>query len=363
MRILFVVVIIIHAAIHLLGFVKGFEFKEVKSLTMPISKTAGIFWLLATVLLLFYAISFMLNHKYQWIFGFVAVAISQLLIIFFWKDAKFGTIANLMILVVVLVTFGKHQFQSMVEKESQIILKSTASNNNLLVTKQSLDSVPLPVERWLIRSGVVDKPYATSAKVAQTLQLKMKPDQEQWLSANANQISNLQEPAFIWSVEVKMNPFLNFYGRDKLINGNGTMLIKLNALFNIVNETGPKISEGSMQRYLGEMVWFPTLALSDYVSWQSVNDSTAIATLNYMEKHVSGTFSFNSEGDFIQFSTFRFMGNDPNSQRYEWVLKVQDYNIFEGIKIPSKMTATWKLTAGDWTWLKLQIDDVNYIDE
>jgi hypothetical protein len=360
MRILFVIVVFIHAAIHLLGFVKGFEFKEIKALTMPISKTAGMCWLLATLLLLFYAISFIINHKQQWIVGLMAVVISQLLIIVFWKDAKFGTIANLIILVVVMVTFGKHQFQSMVEKETQIILKSNTSNNNLIVTKQSLDSLPLPVKRWLIRSGVVDRPYATSAKVVQTLQLKMKPDQQRWLQATATQFTNIQVPAFIWNVEVKMNGFLSFYGRDKLVDGNGTMLIKLNALFNIVNETGPKISEGSMQRYLGELVWFPTLALNEHISWQAVNDTTAIATLNYGGNKVSGTFSFNAEGDFVQFSTWRYMGNEANAPRYEWVLDVQDYQFFEGYKIPSQMTATWKLPEGDWTWLKLQIDDVTY---
>lgn len=54
------------------------------------------------------------------------------------------------------------------------------------------------------------------------------------------------------------------------------------------------------------------------------------------------------------------MGNEANAPRYEWVLEVQDYQFFEGYKIPSQMTATWKLPEGDWTWLKLQIDDVTY---
>lgn len=360
MRILFILIIIIHGTIHLLGFIKAFEFKEVKALTLPISKTAGLFWLLATVLLLFYAISFLINLKQQSIVGLMAVVISQLLIIVFWKDAKFGTIANLIILAVVLVSFGKYQFQSMVKKETQQVLNATTINSNLLVTQSSLENLPIPVKRWLKNSGVVGKPYIATAKILQRAQLKMKPDQEQWLPATATQFTNLQVPAFIWNVEVKMNGFLSFFGRDKLVDGNGTMLIKLNSLFDIVNESGPKISEGSMQRYLGELVWFPTLALSEHITWQSVNDTTAIATLNYQGNEVSGTFSFNAEGDFIQFSTWRFMGNEANAPRYEWVLEVQDYQFFEGYKIPSQMTATWKLPEGDWTWLKLQIDDVTY---
>jgi len=360
MRYVFIIITIFHALIHLLGFVKGYELKEVKALTMPISKTAAIWWLLATGLLLTYSISFIVNHKYQWIFGLMAVVVSQLLVIFFWKDAKFGTIANIIIFLVVLVAFGQYQFNAMVAKETAKVLQHDDRNHLELITDRSLENLPIPAKRWLKNSGVVGKPYIATAKVLQSAQLKMNPEQEKWLSAKATQISNLQQPSFIWNVDVKMNSLMHFYGRDILMNGDGSMLIKLNALFTIVNETGPKISEGSMQRFLGEMVWFPTLALSENVSWQSVDDTTAIATMSFKEKQVSGSFKFNSEGDFIQFSAMRYMGNDANAQRHEWVLEVADYQVFEGIKIPSKMTAAWKLPEGDWTWLKLQIDDVTY---
>jgi len=54
------------------------------------------------------------------------------------------------------------------------------------------------------------------------------------------------------------------------------------------------------------------------------------------------------------------MGNDENSRRYEWIILVEEQKIFEGIKVPSKMTATWKLDEGDWTWLKLEINEIKY---
>jgi hypothetical protein len=31
-----------------------------------------------------------------------------------------------------------------------------------------------------------------------------------------------------------------------------------------------------------------------------------------------------------------------------------------GVKIPVKLTATWKLDEGDWTWLKLEITEIKY---
>jgi len=51
----------------------------------------------------------------------------------------------------------------------------------------------------------------------------------------------------------------------------------------------------------------------------------------------------------------RYQGNEPESERQEWVLEVDEYANFDGVWIPSKMTATWRLPEGDWTWLKLQV--------
>jgi len=36
------------------------------------------------------------------------------------------------------------------------------------------------------------------------------------------------------------------------------------------------------------------------------------------------------------------------------------YREFEGIRIPAISTVTWKLKEGDYTWLKLELTEVNY---
>jgi len=108
------------------------------------------------------------------------------------------------------------------------------------------------------------------------------------------------------------------------------------------------------------MVWFPSLALSPHISWEQINDNAAKAVMNYKGSSGSGTFYFNPDGDFFKFSAMRFMGNGADAGKHEWVLSVNDYHTFEGIRVPSKMTATWKLEAGDWTWLKLEIEDIKY---
>jgi hypothetical protein len=91
-----------------------------------------------------------------------------------------------------------------------------------------------------------------------------------------------------------------------------------------------------------------------------VDPLTARAVIESHGTRGEGLFHFNEEGDFVKFSAMRFKGNEEGAKRYEWVIEVQEYAVFEGIRVPSLMTATWKLEEGDWTWLEMKILDVKY---
>nr|MBI1232315.1 hypothetical protein [Cytophagales bacterium] len=360
MRYIFVAMVVIHGFIHLLGFIKAFDISDIKELTLPISKPMGIFWLITGITFLAYGGVYLSGSRYAWLLGFVAVVFSQVLVILFWQDAKFGTIPNVLILLISVLAYGQFNFQNLIERETQVIIRGVSGSSGAIVSPDDLQELPDPVARWLQRSGAVGKPYIFGGKVLQKAAMKLKPEQDYWLQARAVQFTNIEVPAFIWTVDLKMNRLIRMRGRDKFENGKGEMLIKLNSLFNVVNESGPKLDEGTIQRYLGEMVWFPSLALSPYVSWTAIDAHSAKATMEYQGAKGSGTFYFTDEGDFISFSAMRYKGNEPEAKKYEWVLSVDGYESFEGIRVPAKMTATWKLENADWTWLQLEIDDIAY---
>lgn len=360
MRLVFLLIVLFHGLIHLLGFVKGFGLMEVKELKLPISKSMGFAWLTAAILLLTYAILHLSNTKYAWLVGLLAVAISQVLVIMFWKDAKFGTIPNILILVVSIISLGHYNFQKLVQQETTHLLGQNERTENEILNENDLNKLPEPVKKWLQNSGSVGKALINVGKVTQIAAMQMKPEQEKWLSARAIQYTTIENPAFIWSVDVKMNSLLNFQGRDKFEDGKGEMLIKMNSLINVVNERGEKLDEGSLQRYLGEMVWFPSMALSPYVTWKPIDDHIAEATMTYKGTSGSGRFYFNSNGEVTKFSALRYRGNGAEAKRHPWEINITGYKVFEGIKVPAKMTSTWKLDKEDWTWLKMEVTDIKY---
>lgn len=86
-----------------MGFVKGFGIAEIKTLKKDISRSMGLLWLFSTLLLMITAVSLLLKFEFWRVIAIPAILLSQILIIIHWKDAKFGTIANIIILVGIVI--------------------------------------------------------------------------------------------------------------------------------------------------------------------------------------------------------------------------------------------------------------------
>ncbi|ERM84687.1 hypothetical protein P872_23545 [Rhodonellum psychrophilum GCM71 = DSM 17998] len=360
MKIILFIILFLHGAIHLLGFLKAFGISEIGPLSAEISRPMGLVWLLVTVLFLVAGILSLLNVSW-WIHpALIAVMLSSFLMVFFWADTKYGMIPNLIILSAVILAYSSDSFYKKIARETSEILATINLSEQTLVSEDDLKNLPAPVSKWMHITGIMGKPKIKSGRIVQHALMKMKQDQKDWYHAAALQYTTTEEPAFIWTVNLNMMPGIHIKGRDKFENGTGEMLIKMNSLVKIVDEKGEKINEGSLQRFLGESVWFPSLALSPYIKWKIIDNYSAKATMTYKGTSGSGVFYYNEQGDFVKFIAMRYQGNKPDSKTYPWVLTVDEYSVFEGIKVPSRMKATWELETGSWTWLDLEIKDIQY---
>jgi hypothetical protein len=98
-----------------------------------------------------------------------------------------------------------------------------------------------------------------------------------WMPVVAEQYFSVNPPGFVWSVNARMKGVLPIAGRDRYADGHGHMLIKLASLLTVADGVGAEIDQGAMLRYLGEIVWFPSAALSDSVSWEAIDERSARA--------------------------------------------------------------------------------------
>ncbi|TBW28001.1 hypothetical protein [Gramella sp. KN1008] len=112
MKTVFAILLSVHLLIHFIGFLRAFNMVEMPESTLPISRTQGIFWLLTGILFILPVILYMQNDPLWAIITIPLVFMSQVLLIMNWKDAKFGTIINLIIIAVAIVYVAGWQLQN-----------------------------------------------------------------------------------------------------------------------------------------------------------------------------------------------------------------------------------------------------------
>lgn len=369
LRIVFTLVVFIHGLIHLLGFVEEWKLAQVKQLTGEtlislsgsLSKTLGILWLIACLFFIFSAATYLLRKEWWWMVAVVAIVVSQILIIIYWRDARFGTIVNIIILVVCILSYGTWNFERMVNDELNSFLPKDHTEKRI-VTTEMIESLPPVVQKWLKRSNILGKEIIQTVHLKQKGEMKTKPDGS-WMMVETEQYITVKPPGFIWIADVKAAPFLHLSGRDKYQNGRGHMLIKLLSLFPVVDAKGKEIDQGALLRYLGEIVWHPSSALSDYITWAEIDSITAKATMSYGGTTASGIFKFDENGDFISFEAERYYYRKEGSTLERWLITLEDINAykeFEGVRIPTKLAVTWKFETGDFTWYRLEVIDTEY---
>lgn len=357
MRYALFILIVLHGLIHLLGFVKAFKLAEVKQLLLPITPFQGTLWLTAFVFFGAAGVLLLLKNGAWWMPAAAGVLLSQMLVFQSWSDAKYGTLANVFILLALLPAFGAWRFQGLVKKEKQTLLAGE-NQTPKIITQNDLATLPPVVQRWLERSGAVGKPVPQFVHLKQSGEMKTKPDGK-WIPFTAEQDFNVTNPGFLWTTEIEVAPGLTLGGRDLYLNGHGHMLIKAFYLFPVADATGPETDQGTMLRYLAEASWFPGAALSSYIRWDSIDDRSARAAMTYGGVTASGIFHFNAAGDFAAFDAKRYYTRKEGATLEDWHIEAKGWKTFgNGVRIAHQNEVSWKLAEGDFTWLKLEISEL-----
>jgi hypothetical protein len=88
----------LHGLIHLMGPAKAFGLADLPQLGQAIPRVWGVVWLAAALTMLAAAALLGVSSGAWRLVALVAVLLSQVAIATSWQDAKFGTVANLLIL-------------------------------------------------------------------------------------------------------------------------------------------------------------------------------------------------------------------------------------------------------------------------
>ena len=360
LRYFFAFVMLVHGFIHFMGFIKAFGFADIEQLTQDISRSAGLFWLVAGILFLLTVLLYLMNIDSWWMISLPAIIISQALIIMSWQDAKFGTVVNIIILGVAIIALGQWSFRQVTMNTVREMLPDEIGKPEM-ITDETIQELPPVIQQWLRKTNVVGRERTVTVHLTQQGEMKTNPDGN-WIPFTAEQWFTPREPGFVWLANVKAAPGVHLSGRDVFMDGQGHMLIKLLSLVPVVNSTGDEINQGTLLRYLGEVNWFPSGAVSEFIQWEQLDSISAKATMTYKGVTDSGIFRFTEDGDLASYQAKRFYERKEGATLEDWLIEMDPESFVEidGVRIGTKSTVTWRLDEGDYTWLKLEITDIEY---
>ena len=367
MRVAVAVLLVVHGLVHLLGFVKAWRIAPVPQLSgatlfpLPASaeRPVGLLWLLACLALVGAAAMLLAGGASWWILAAGGVALSQLLVVHAWPDAKAGTVANVLLAAAVVVAAAQARFDRETDRVVRSLLSRAPAAAGAPVRREELQPLPAPIRRWLEASGAVGRPRTRTVHLWQRGELRTAPGQG-WMPAEAEQVFTLDEPAFAWRVKVRMMRVLPVAGRDTYLDGRGRMLIELASLVPMVDASDEKIHQGALLRFLGEMVWFPSAALSPYLAWEPIDETSARATMTWRGVSASAVFSFDERGRVREMSAQRWMGGGEKATLERWVVAATEWREMDGVAIPVKGEVVWRLKEGDFSYYRWAITALQY---
>jgi hypothetical protein len=226
-----------------------------------------------------------------------------------------------------------------------------------LITEDHVLALPAPMQRYLNYAQVVGKEPVRTIRLSQKGYMRQQPGQK-WIPLVAGQYFTTTPHAFIWHGTMRPFPFFWMTGTDRFSGGHGTMRIKILSVIPLPLASGPKMDQGELQRYLGEISWFPTAWFSDAIEWQVIDEHSVQATLH--EPGITGSvvLHVNDQGQLTLLTAQRYMGKEGSLT--PWSIQPGTYQEAGGMLIPTTFEVTWHLASGDFTWFRGQITEIEY---
>jgi len=339
-----------------MGFVKALGLAEIEQLSRPISKLLGWVWLL-TAMLFMVAFVFFLLKKEAWpALAIMAIIVSQILIFTVWTDAKYGTIANVIILVAAVIGWASINFENSYEKDVRAAMQATAISDELVTEK---DLVPLPelVQNYLRYVGVVGKPKIYNVKIE--FEGEMRGRDKDWFKFTSEQYNFFDSPTRLFFMKAKVKG-LPTNGYHRYTKEGAGMHIKLVSLIPVVDIDKSELFKTETVTFFNDLCLFTPAALIDKrITWETLNDTSVTATFTTNNASISAVLYFNEKGQLVNFVSEDRMAIDK-METIPFSTPSGHFQNMNGFNLPSYGEAIWHYPEGEFVYGKFNVKSVEY---
>ena len=270
-RIFVTALLALHGLIHLLGFLKPWKLAKVEQLSgraiVPlsegVSRVVGLLWLAAVLVLVAAAVLRVADREGWWILGAAGIALSQSLIVLQWSDAKAGTAANLLLLLAVVVGAASARSHHASDEQARALFARVAAGTPAVVSAADVAQLPprcgagsrLPVQSGAAGAQRTPAPAGRAANGSR----------EAVRTRGGEAVLHRRRARLRLDGGRQPDACRPRRGARPYVDGRGRMFIRMGGLVTVADGAGERFDQGTLLRFLGEIIWFPSGALAPYV--------------------------------------------------------------------------------------------------
>jgi len=300
---------------------------------------------------------FLFRWPAWWILAIAAVLLSQILIITEWHDARFGTIANLMIAIAIIFQWGIVHFEQGFNKDVAVVMETTSATDKILIRDEDVAKLPPPVKRYLQNCGVVGNPRIHNMRVV--FSGKMRSKKMDWFDFTSVQYNFFDEPARYFYMKARMYG-IQVPGYHKYHDAQASMDIRFAGLFPIVKKSGADMTKAETVTLFNDMCLLAPASLIDKrIEWTAIDSSKAHATFTNHGISISAILYFDEQGMLKDFeSNDRYDVNE--GKQFPFFTPCRNYQTKNGYRIMHEGDAIWQYPEGKFTYGKFRLKSVAY---
>ena len=228
---------------------------------------------------------------------------------------------------------------------------------------REIADLPAPVRRYFERVLTDGQPMVRSVDLELGGMFNMSLDAPQWKPFTSTQRVVANRPGFVWNGRIAMFPGVPVRVHDAYVAGTGVLRPALFGLFSLGTVEGDgEIARGELMRWLAESVWYPTVLLPGQgVTWQPVDDMSALATLNDGPIMLTMLFRFSEDGLVSGIRVEARGGLVAGATvMMPWEGSFRDYRPVDGMMIPFHGEVAWITPQGKRPYFRGTVTRVAY---
>ena len=363
MRLALIAVLTGHGLLHLLGVAKAFGLAALPQLTQPIAPGRGLLWLTGALLFLGAAASAAAGTRWWWAVAAVALVISTVAIAGSWQDAKAGAVVNLGLLAAVTVAAAiDGPWGLRAEYDRDVAAALDRPRPTALVTEADLAPLPPQVQRYLRVAGVVGQPSVWNMRARMRGRIRDAAD-ARWMPLWAEQHNVFDEPARLFYMSATMLG-VPADGYHRFVGGAATMRVKAAGLVPVQQSGGDEMTQAETVTLFNDMcLMAPATLVDPAIAWTPIDAARVHATFTTAGHTIRAELVFNAAGELVNFwsDDRRQTSADGRSMTaVRWSTPVSAYRQFGAVRLMHRGAARWHEAGGDYAYIELEIEDVQY---